>query len=109
MAIGAIVAAPIGVAAGALLSFTDSRGSGAAAPPLAVGAPPVTKAPETSREPAPLIEGEPTAAVSLAGVEAFHVRLRRPPGGRARLDIDAGDVLWRGRCSWSRSPASRRT
>jgi serine-type D-Ala-D-Ala carboxypeptidase (penicillin-binding protein 5/6) len=93
----AIVAAPVGVAAAALLSFTDSPGGGAAAPPLAVGAPPVAEAPEAPREPAPLIEGEPTPAVPLSGVDAFHVRLRRPPVAGLVFDVDTGDVLWRHR------------
>jgi D-alanyl-D-alanine carboxypeptidase len=93
----AIVAAPIGVAAAALLSFTDSEGRGAAAGPLAVGAPPVAEAPEAPREPAPLIEGEPTPALPLSGVDAFHVRLRRPPVAGLVFDVDTGDVLWRHR------------
>ena len=97
IAILAIVAAPIGVAAAALLSFTDSPGGGAAASPLAVGAPPVAAAPEAPREPAPLIEGEPTPAVPLSGVDAFHVRLRRPPVAGLVFDVDTGDVLWRHR------------
>ncbi len=97
IAIVAIVAAPIGVAAAALLTFTDSRGGGAAAPPLAVGAPPVAEAPAAPREPAPLIEGEPTPAVPLSGVDAFHLRLRRPPVAGLVFDVDTGDVLWRHR------------
>jgi serine-type D-Ala-D-Ala carboxypeptidase (penicillin-binding protein 5/6) len=97
LAILAILAAPAGVAAAALLSFGDSDGRGAASPPLAVGSPPVAPAPEAPREPAPLIQGEPTPAVPLSGVDAFHVRLRRPPGAGLVFDVDTGDVLWRHR------------
>jgi D-alanyl-D-alanine carboxypeptidase (penicillin-binding protein 5/6) len=97
IAILAILAAPAGVAVAALLSFVDSSGRGAASPPLAVGSPPVPGAPEAPREPAPLIEGEPTPAVPLSGVDAFHVRLRRPPRAGLVFDMDTGEVLWRRR------------
>src|SRR5215213_9178100 len=97
IAILAIVAAPVGVAAAALLTFADSPGHGAPSAPLAVGAPPVAPAPEAPREPAPLIEGEPTPAVPLSGVDAFHVPLRRPPLAGLVFDVDTGEVLWRRR------------
>jgi len=97
LSILANLAAPAGVAAAALLSFGDSDGRGAASPPLAVGSPPVAPAPEAPREPAPLIQGEPTPAVPLSGVDAFHVRLRRPPRAGLVFDVDTGDVLWRHR------------
>jgi serine-type D-Ala-D-Ala carboxypeptidase (penicillin-binding protein 5/6) len=97
LAILAILAAPAGVAAAALLSFGDGGGRGTASPPLAVGSPPVAPAPEAPREPAPLIEGEPTPAVPLSGVDAYHVRLRRPPRAGLVFDVDTGDVLWRHR------------
>ena len=95
LAILAILAAPAGVAVAALLSFGDGDGRGAASPPLAVGSPPVAPAPEAPREPAPLIEGEPTPAVPISGVDAFHVRLRRPPRAGLVFDVRTGDVLWR--------------
>jgi D-alanyl-D-alanine carboxypeptidase (penicillin-binding protein 5/6) len=97
VAILAILAAPAGVAVAALLSFGDGSGRGAAGPPLAVGSPPVPGAPEAPREPAPLIEGEPTPAVPLSGFDAFHVRLRRPPRAGLVFDVDTGEVLWRRR------------
>jgi D-alanyl-D-alanine carboxypeptidase (penicillin-binding protein 5/6) len=97
IAILAILAAPAGVAVAALLSFGDGSGRGAAGPPLAVGSPPVPGAPEAPREPAPLIEGEPTPAVPLSGFDAFHVRLRRPPRAGLVFDVDTGEVLWRRR------------
>jgi D-alanyl-D-alanine carboxypeptidase (penicillin-binding protein 5/6) len=95
VAILAILAAPVGVAAAALLSFGDSPGHGAAGPSLAAGSPPVATAPETPREAGPLIEGEPTPAVPLDGVDAFHIPLRRPPRAGLVFDLQTGDVLWR--------------
>jgi serine-type D-Ala-D-Ala carboxypeptidase (penicillin-binding protein 5/6) len=97
VALLAILAAPIGVAAAALLSFADDEGHGAASPPLAVGSAPVAPAPEAPREPAPLIEAEPTPAVPLSGVDAFHVNLKRPPHAGLVFDVNTGDVLWRHR------------
>ena len=95
VALLAILAAPVAVAGAALLSFGHDEGRGAASPPLAVGSPPVAPAPEAPREPAPLIEGEPTPEVPLSGVDAFHVRLRFPPRAGLVFDIDTGEVLWR--------------
>jgi serine-type D-Ala-D-Ala carboxypeptidase (penicillin-binding protein 5/6) len=95
IAVLAILAAPVGVAVAALVSFGDDDGRGGAAPPLAVGSPPVAPVPEAPPEPAPLIEGEPTPAVPLAGVDAFHVALRRPPAAGLVFDVETGIVLWR--------------
>jgi D-alanyl-D-alanine carboxypeptidase (penicillin-binding protein 5/6) len=97
IAILAILAAPLVVAAAAVLSFSDSGGAGAASVPLAVGSPPVAAAPEAPREPAPLIEAEPTPAVPLSGVDAFHVQLHRPPRAGLVFDVDTGETLWRRR------------
>jgi serine-type D-Ala-D-Ala carboxypeptidase (penicillin-binding protein 5/6) len=96
-AIVAILAAPVAVGAAAFLSFADDEGHGAPRVPLAVGAPPSATAPAAPREPAPLIEGEPTPAVPLSGVDAFHVHLRKPPRAGLVFDVDTGDVLWRER------------
>ena len=96
IAIVAILAAPVGVAVAAWLSFD---GGGArrrrSSPPLAVGSPPVAAAPEQPREPAPLIETEPVPEVPLGGVDAFHVHLRKPPRAGLVFDVDTGEVLWR--------------
>jgi serine-type D-Ala-D-Ala carboxypeptidase (penicillin-binding protein 5/6) len=98
IAIIAILAAPIGVAAAAWLSLDDggTRG-GASTPPLAVGSPAVAAAPDEPREPAPLIEAEPVPEVPLAGVDAFHIHLRKPPRAGLVFDVDTGEVLWRRR------------
>jgi serine-type D-Ala-D-Ala carboxypeptidase (penicillin-binding protein 5/6) len=96
LAILAIIAAPVAVAAAAYLSFGSDEGHGAPRVPLAVGSPPVPEAPEAPRE-QPLIEGEPTPAVPLTGVDAFHIHLRRPPRAGLVFDVDTGEVLWRRR------------
>ena len=54
-------------------------------------------APEEPREPDALIEAEPAPDVPLAGVDAFHVRLRKPPRAGLVFDVDTGEVLWRRR------------
>ena len=98
IAIVAIVAAPVGVVAAALLTLDDGVGaSGVSSPPLAVGSPPAAFAPTEPREPAPLIEGEPVPEVPLGGVDAFHLRLSKPPRAGLVFDVDTGDVLWRRR------------
>jgi D-alanyl-D-alanine carboxypeptidase len=97
LALLAILAAPLAVAGAAYFSFAGDEGRGATALPLAVGAPPTPAAPEAPRESAPLIESEPTPAVPLSGVDAFHVDLRRPPRAGLVFDVDTGDVLWRER------------
>ena len=94
----AIVAAPVGVAVAAWSSLgQDSASGGSASPPLAIGSPPVAAAPEEPREPAPLIEADPVPSVPLSGVDAFHVRLTRPPRAGLVFDVDTGEVLWRRR------------
>ena len=94
----AVLLAPAGVAAAAWLSLGhEGVTGGTSSPPLAVGSPPVADAPEEPREPAPLIEAEPVPEVPLGGVDAFHVRLRRPPRAGLVFDVDTGDVLWRRR------------
>ena len=95
IAILAILAAPVGVAVAAVLSFGSGDGHGASGPQAAAATPRVTSAPEAPREPAPLIEGEPTPAVPISGVDAFHVRLRRPPRAGLVFDVNTGEVLWR--------------
>ena len=98
IAIVAILAAPVGVVVAALLSLDDGGGGGGASgPPLAVGSPPVAFAPTEPREPTRLIEAEPVPQVPLGGVDAFHVRLRRPPRAGLVFDVDTGEVLWRRR------------
>jgi serine-type D-Ala-D-Ala carboxypeptidase (penicillin-binding protein 5/6) len=99
----ALLVAPIGVAAAAYLGLAgEDAGRGAPPLPLATGAPRASElveqtAPRRPSEPGPLVEGEPVPAIPLAGVDAFHVRLRRPPRAALVFDLDSGDVLWRRR------------
>jgi serine-type D-Ala-D-Ala carboxypeptidase (penicillin-binding protein 5/6) len=99
----ALLVAPIGVAAAAYLAFAGHEEPRGATPlPLAVDAPPAPKpaepsAPEAPREPGPLLQGEPVPSIPLAGVDAFHIRLRRPPRAALVFDLDSGEVLWRRR------------
>jgi D-alanyl-D-alanine carboxypeptidase len=98
-----VLIAPIGVAAAAYLGFAgDEDGGGPHALPLAAGAPPARElveqtAPREPSEPRPLVEGEPVPSIALAGVDAFHVRLRKPPRAGLVFDLDSGEVLWRRR------------
>jgi D-alanyl-D-alanine carboxypeptidase (penicillin-binding protein 5/6) len=99
----ALLVAPVGVAAAAYLAFAsdeDSRGSPAL--PLAVGAPPAPAAPQQvppaePREPAPFVPAEPVPAIPLSGVDAFDIRMRRPPRAALVFDLDTGAALWRRR------------
>jgi serine-type D-Ala-D-Ala carboxypeptidase (penicillin-binding protein 5/6) len=98
IAIVAILAAPAVVGVAAWLSLGQEGASGGtSSAPLAVRSPPVAFAPSEPREAASLIEAEPVPEVPLAGVDAFHVRLRRPPRAGLVFDVDTGDVLWRRR------------
>ncbi|MGH2744775.1 MAG: D-alanyl-D-alanine carboxypeptidase family protein [Thermoleophilaceae bacterium] len=99
----ALLVAPIGVAAAAYVGLvTDEDSHGSTALPLVTGAPSARElmeqtAPRAPREPGPLVQGEPVPGITLTGVDAFHVRLRRPPRAGLVFDLDSGDVLWRRR------------
>lgn len=99
----ALLVAPIGVAAAAYVGLADEEdGRGSPAVPLAAGAPPARElveqtAPREPSEPGPLVEGEPVPSIPLAGVDAFHVRLRKPPRAALVFDLDSGDAMWRRR------------
>jgi serine-type D-Ala-D-Ala carboxypeptidase (penicillin-binding protein 5/6) len=88
----ALLLAPLAVAIAALMAFaspTDRSAGGGL--PLAVGTPPVASG--SSETPAP--ERRPPAGVSLSGVDAFHVALRKPPRAGLVFDLGSGEVLWR--------------
>jgi D-alanyl-D-alanine carboxypeptidase len=99
LAVLAILAAPAAVAVAAALHLQRDDGGGAPSVPLAAGAPPVAPAPEEPREPGPLIEAEPVPEVPLSGVDAFHVRLRKPPRAGLVFDVDTGEALWQRRAA----------
>jgi serine-type D-Ala-D-Ala carboxypeptidase (penicillin-binding protein 5/6) len=108
LAILLTVLAPLAVAAGAWLTFVrEERVQGPAGLPIAAQAAPAPEAePEPSApEPAAPEPAEPEAEdapdravgldVSLAGVDAFHVPLKRPPRAGLVFDVGSGEVLWR--------------
>jgi D-alanyl-D-alanine carboxypeptidase (penicillin-binding protein 5/6) len=100
----ALLAAPATVAAALYVALEDEgrRGSGptgAAAAPLATGAPPGRRSPRLSREPSPLVEEQPVPDVPLNGVDAFYLRMARPPAAALLFDVGSGEVLWRHRPS----------
>jgi D-alanyl-D-alanine carboxypeptidase len=85
-----LLLAPIAVAVAIYLTFaSDDAGGGAPRLPLAVHTPPVPRdsTPEVARKPAP--------GIDLAGVDAFHVQLHKPPRAGLVFDVDSGEVLWR--------------
>jgi len=85
-----LLLAPIAVAVAIYLTFaSDDAGGGAPRLPLAVHTPPVPRdsPPEVARKPAP--------GIDLAGVDAFHVQLHKPPRAGLVFDLDSGEVLWR--------------
>src|ERR687897_3192768 len=98
IAVLAMLAAPVGVGAAAVWSFDDGGDGASPSLPLAAGSPPVAAAPTEPRaSDAALVDAEPVPAVPLGGVDAFHVRLRKPPRAGLVFDLDTGDVLWRRR------------
>jgi D-alanyl-D-alanine carboxypeptidase (penicillin-binding protein 5/6) len=92
-----LVLAPLAVAAAAYFSFVvEEDSSGTSASSLAASSPrPPTSA--TIPEPAPPAPAKPVPDVSLRGVDAFHVDLRRPPRAGLVFDVRTGEVLWRRR------------
>src|ERR687896_548611 len=99
----ALLVAPIGVAAAAYVGLGGAEdGRGAPVVPIGAGTPPQRElveqtAPREPSEPGPLVEGEPVPSIPLAGVDAFHIRMRKPPRAALVFDLDSGDVLWRRR------------
>ena len=95
----ALVLAPLAVAVAAYLSFfsgEESHGS----PGLPRASATATHVHAATRRPhrvEPLFESRPLPGIRLAGVDAFHVNLRRPPRAGLVFDLDDGEVLWRRR------------
>jgi D-alanyl-D-alanine carboxypeptidase (penicillin-binding protein 5/6) len=92
----ALLLAPLTVGAAAYLSFgVDDGSTGTSATPLAASSPPMPRGAEEPREQGPFTRTEPVPDVRLAGVDAFHVDLRRPPRAGLVFDVRTGEVLWR--------------
>jgi serine-type D-Ala-D-Ala carboxypeptidase (penicillin-binding protein 5/6) len=43
----------------------------------------------------PTVNGKPVPKIRLAGVDAFHLQLRKPPRAGLVFDVDNGEALWR--------------
>jgi serine-type D-Ala-D-Ala carboxypeptidase (penicillin-binding protein 5/6) len=90
----ALLLAPLAVAAAVYLGFASDRpGGGAPRLPLAVHTPPVRQGSEPPAETAAPVASVP--GIDLAGVDAFHLSLRKPPRAGLVFDLGSGDVLWR--------------
>jgi serine-type D-Ala-D-Ala carboxypeptidase (penicillin-binding protein 5/6) len=90
----ALLLAPLAVAAAVYLAFapSDNGGGGAAGLPIAVHTPPHPVRGASAAQPEHV---EPPPGVDLAGVDAFHLALRKPPRAGLVFDLDDGEVLWR--------------
>jgi serine-type D-Ala-D-Ala carboxypeptidase (penicillin-binding protein 5/6) len=95
----ALLLAPLTVGVAAYLALAgDEEGSGDSPRiPLAAGAPPGPPSPGLREESSSLVGPPPDAEVPLTGVDAFHLRMRKPPQAALLFDVDSGDVLWRHR------------
>ena len=85
----ALLLAPAAVVAALVLASRSDEGQ--------AGRVAVQDSPRLTREPPPPVEEEPTSDVPLEGVDAFHLRLRKPPRAALVFDVDSGEVLWRRR------------
>ena len=99
--------AGVGVAAWASFVRDDSYSSGLAraldpVPEAAEAAPAAEAGQATGTVPAPVPEPDPEPRarrgvpdVRLAGIDAFHLALRKPPRAGLVFDLETGAVLWR--------------
>jgi D-alanyl-D-alanine carboxypeptidase len=86
----ALLVAPIGVAVAVYVAFaSDGASGGAPRLPLAVHTP---RLPQPSRA---QVDRPPLPGIDLAGVDAFHLALRKPPRAGLVFDLSSGEVLWR--------------
>jgi serine-type D-Ala-D-Ala carboxypeptidase (penicillin-binding protein 5/6) len=94
MATLALLLAPLAVVAAVYLAFapSDNGGGGGAGLPIAVHTPPHAVRGVSAARPE---RAEPPPGVDLAGVDAFHLALRKPPRAGLVFDLGDGEVLWR--------------
>jgi serine-type D-Ala-D-Ala carboxypeptidase (penicillin-binding protein 5/6) len=102
------VLAPLSVGAAGWFTFVSEDPVGGSGPPLAAMATAMSEPAAAADEvvesepvaPSPVLDGAETRPsvgldVSLAGVDAFHVTLKRPPRAGLVFDVRTGEVLWR--------------
>jgi serine-type D-Ala-D-Ala carboxypeptidase (penicillin-binding protein 5/6) len=89
--------APLAVAVAAWLTFVKEHEAPAYTPPPVVAevGPAPHREPVELPPPAPAPEAAKGFDVSLAGVDAFHFVLKRPPRSGLVFDVPTGEVLWR--------------
>jgi D-alanyl-D-alanine carboxypeptidase len=93
VALVALAAAPAAVVGALFLALHDNgAASGGTHAPLAAA---VAPSPVRSPDPGPLVGTPPVTEVPLNGVDALHVRMRKPPKGVLLFDVDTGEVLLR--------------
>ena len=85
-----LVAAPLAVAGAAYFAFVKDDGNARPRAPLAARHAPNTRTPVVPGRQRP-----PT--VRLEGVDAFNLRMKKPPRAALVFDVDTGEVLWRHR------------
>jgi D-alanyl-D-alanine carboxypeptidase (penicillin-binding protein 5/6) len=94
LAVLALLAAPAAVGGALYLGLRrDDNARGPRSPPAAA----VSRSPVSAPNPDALVEAPPVTDVPLNGVDALHVRLRKPPKGLLLFDVDTGEVLVRHR------------
>ena len=91
LAVIALLMAPLAVVAAVYLAYLRDEGGPGAAPSLAVAGPNAPAQPE----PGGSLEPRSLAPIRLTGVDAFRVRLARPPAAALVFDLGTGDVLYR--------------
>ena len=90
----AILLAPLAVAAAAYLALgRDEQRRDAPTVAIAAGSPPPRA--RLPVRPSPTTLAEPLPKIRLAGVDAFSLRFRKPPGAGILVDLKTGEVLWR--------------
>jgi D-alanyl-D-alanine carboxypeptidase len=92
VAVIALVAAPAAVGAALFLALRDDGPSAGTRAPLAAA---VAPSPVRAPDPGALVGTPPVTEVPLNGVDALHVRMRKPPRGALLFDVDTGEVLLR--------------
>jgi D-alanyl-D-alanine carboxypeptidase len=96
LALLCLLVAPLAVAGAAYLAFAANGSEHSPRPDsIAVGPAPAPKVRALPPPAPPPVEVAAVPDVPLTGVDAFHVRLRKPPRAALVFDVKTGEVLWR--------------